>query len=348
MAEAENLFCLFKGGHNVVITAGDGIIDRIIRNKLDFEIDDGYILPHRFTQKQLGLYASLGKGFEANSLCTSGVCLDFITDSSFLKLKVKCSRADKGYASFDLYVDGYFVDSVTCDAADEKDSEVSFRLPEDDKGKHRVTVYLPHVVITYIKEIILEENSIVREAPGYQGNYLCLGGSISQGMTSVRPSSMYAVQLSCFLNMNLINQGVGGYYFDAESLDDSLNYNPDLITVAYGGNEGRICRSQDEFRDRCFNFMERLTSLYPHARIFVIPPTWRRSYNNTMSIGTHHDVARMINEVCERYSNVHVYDGLKLVPHMESFYTDGLHPTDEGFLYFTINLLRDMLGGSCK
>lgn len=325
------------------ITAYDEVLGRILQNKLETHISDGYALPVRFTEKQLDLYASLGNGFKGNSLCTAGICLDFITDSGFLKLKVAYGKADKQYAAYDLYIDNYFVNSINSSPEAGEDCVVTFKLSENIRKDRRITIYLPHVVATYIKEIELEDNSSIKETPGRKMNYLCLGGSISQGMTSKKPSSMYAIQLARILDMNLINQGVGGYYYEADSLDENLPYSADLITVAYGGNEARICKSMDEFKDRCFRFMEKLAGLYPAARVFVIPPTWRRSYNNVMTIGSHYDVARMINEVCGKYSNVHVFDGLKLVPHMESLYDDGLHPTDEGFLHFTINMLPDIL-----
>lgn len=327
----------------MIISVDDKILDRILKNKLDIHRADGYALPVRFTPNQLDLYSSLGNGFKGNSLCTAGVCIDLITDSDFLKLKVAYKKADKNYASYDLYIDGYFINSIGSNPETEGESEINFKLSEGEKKDRRITIYLPHVIITYIKEIELEDNSSIKETPERKLNYLCLGGSISQGMSSRKPSSMYSIQIARVLNMNLINQGVGGYYYEVDSLDENLSYNPDLITVAYGGNEGRVCKSKDEFKDRVFKFMEKLTGLYPSSKIFIIPPTWRRSYNNVMTIGSHYDVARMINEVCSVYSNVHVFDGLKLVPHIENMYDDGLHPTDEGFLHFTINMLPDIL-----
>ena len=42
------------------------------------------------------------------------------------------------------------------------------------------------------------------------------------------------VQLARFFEMDLLNQGVGGYIFNARSLDEEISYQPDVVTVAYG------------------------------------------------------------------------------------------------------------------
>jgi hypothetical protein len=327
----------------MIITADDGILNEIIHNKLSLDINDGYALPLRFTEKQLKLYASLNDNFRKNSLSTAGVCLDFITDSGYLNLKVAYMKTTLKSAYFDLYINGYFVNSICSEITIGEDCNVAFMFPENTQRMKRVTIYLPYMVATYIKEIDSEDNSTIEIVSNYKENYLCLGGSIAQGMMVIRPSSMYAIQLARFLNMNLINQGVGGYYFEADSLDNSLPFHPNLITVAYGGNEKKVCSSMDEFKDRCFCFMEKLVFLYPSARIFIIPPTWRKSYNQETSIGTCHDVTRIIHEVCQKFAGVYVFDSLKLVPHMDNLYGDGLHPLDEGFLHFSINMLPDIL-----
>ena len=159
---------------------------------------------------------------------------------------------------------------------------------------------------------------------------------------------MYAVQLARTLGMNLLNHGVGGYYYEAASLDEKLGFKPDLITVAYGGNEWKICGSMADFVNMYSGYMEKLTGFYPDANIFIIPPTWRTTYNRVTALGTNYDLAEKIDSICSKYPNVKVLDGLKLVPHIEYFYDDGVHPTDEGFLHFSINLLSEIYKGICK
>ncbi len=326
----------------MVISAVDSILNKIIRNKLKIVISDGYALPVRFTENQLAIYSSINKNFKARCFCSTGICLDLITDSSYLKLKVSYRDVARKYAYYDLYINDYFVNNINSDITDIEDSQVTFILSENCKKEQKVTIYLPHLVSVYIKEIELEDGCIIKESPKYKKNYLCLGGSIAQGMTAKRPSSMYSVQLARALDMNLLNQGVGGYYFEAKSLDEKLNFNPDMITVAYGGNEWRICTCIADFEKMCLEFMDKLIKLYPNANVFVIPPTWRKTYNNVTNIGNNYVLTEKINSICSRYPKVKTMDSLKLTPHIEYFYNDGVHPTDEGFLYFSINLLSEI------
>jgi hypothetical protein len=140
--------------------------------------------------------------------------------------------------------------------------------------------------------------------------------------------------------MALLNQGVGGHIFDPLSLDRDIPLHPDLITVAYGTNDWGRCGSLADFRGPMENYLHELRDIFPEATIFVITPIWRRDMGEAKPAGGFIEIGKSIRDVCSRLPSVHVVDGLELVPHFSSFFGDGrVHPTDEGFLHYSLNLL---------
>jgi hypothetical protein len=51
-------------------------------------------------------------------------------------------------------------------------------------------------------------------ADGLPLKIVTFGDSITQGMDALYGSSLYSFQIAEGLNLNMINQGVGGYFFE--------------------------------------------------------------------------------------------------------------------------------------
>ena len=51
----------------------------------------------------------------------------------------------------------------------------------------------------------------------------------------------------------------------------------------------------------------------------------------------------MIVEKCNQYENIHIIDGLKLVPHLDYFFLDRLHPNALGMKLYGDNLAKEIL-----
>ena len=241
-------------------------------------------------------------------------------------------------AYFDLFVDGVWIKSEGHEPVNSGNYETFFTLPEHN-GKRNITIYLPYCVELELHKLEFSPGAVVEVAEPRPKKLLCLGDSITQGSYAKYPSNTYPVLLSNFLNMQLLNQGVGGYIYNADSLDLGLPYQPDLITVAYGTNDWSKCSSISQFRSNCANYMHKLVSMFPEARIYVMTPIWRPDKQDLKKTGALHDISRVITEECSTYSNLRVIDGLSLVPHLLYLF-DGVHPKDEGFLHMAMNLVK--------
>jgi lysophospholipase L1-like esterase len=306
------------------------------------QVEQGYI-PIRFSQKQMVVYQQ-SEVFELRSLCPSGICLDMETDSTYIRLTYSIDKGStRDWIYFDVYVNDVLIKSIGNQPIDENDGDILFEISDKKHAFNRITIYFPHNVSIILKAVSVSEGAQVNAIPKHQKNLLCLGDSITQGMDSIKPSNTYPIQLSRFLEMNLLNQGVGGYYFEADSIDPELPYKPDIITVAYGTNDWNRSDSIEAFRNDCAAYIEKLVNVFKNATVYVITPYWRNNLDEVKHTGTLHDISNAICEACESYENVYIINGTKMIPHLDEYFADEVHPTDEGFLHIVLNILKETL-----
>ena len=317
------------------------------------QCEDGYIRPRRFTDRQVARYeADSNHGTHGNygpiTRAGSGVTLDFVTDSSFVGLNFTwLDVIGYSYACFDFYVDGVLFDD--CYMENPRYSLMAFQVPE---GTHHIQIYFPWNSDTKILEMHLSEGAQIFPAPEKSHRILTFGDSITQGYIGIHPSVSYANIMARKLNAELLNQAIGGYYFEKGSLDEALTaWKPDLITVAYGTNDFTHSATEAEFRAACGGFVERLTELFPDTRILGIMPIYRNDERFgarlLMREYTYEDAMNIIRETYAKSENITVLED-HFYPHSKDFFApDFLHPNDQGFLFYgeaVVKAIRKMTG----
>jgi lysophospholipase L1-like esterase len=298
------------------------------------------IVPVRFTKAQMAFFDPLIYRFRSYN--AAGIRLEFRTDSPFFRMayaaELKPDTTEK--LSFDIYVDDVLVASPADFIADRGSGEWTVPLPIGPGRPRRVVVYLPYLAKIAIRDMQVAPGALWEPVHAKPRMLLCLGDSITQGMNATRPSSTYAALLSRFLEMELLNQAVSGYVFDAGTIDAGLPRRPDLITVAYGTNDWVMRESHRQFESAAGAYLEKLTQSFPDVPILVLTPIYRMDIAEPQPAGTLDDIRRTLERLCSRHRTVRCVDGLSLVPHLPEFYADGLHPNDEGFLYMALNLAK--------
>ncbi|WP_282939278.1 SGNH/GDSL hydrolase family protein [Paenibacillus sp. RC67] len=324
----------------------EAIIARgLFANTLRIEQTGEELVPVRFTESQMKLY-SKEERFHVRSHCPAGICLDFVSDTTSVELNYTLGSMVRKWAYFDIWLNDEMVASLGSDTLEEDQGKVFYELdtalPVGEQ--RRWTIYLPQNATLTFHSLKLSEGATIEAAKPHRRNLLCLGDSITQGMDAKKPSSTYAVLLSRALEMNLLNHGVGGYVFDANSLDESLPYKPDLITIAYGTNDWGRFETLDLFRYHCAEFMSKAAKLYAGIPMYVLTPYWRADQNKEVPMGTLQQLSDILREIGEAYPNITVVDGQKLIPHLPALFGDAyLHPNDEGFLHIAMNLFKQIV-----
>ena len=163
---------------------------------------------------------------------------------------------------------------------------------------------------------------------------LWLGDSITQGFGPLRSGQTYVSVANRLLNYDIINQGIGGYIYDKNSLMKMEGYQPDKIIVALGTNQ-----YGDETMERVEEYYETLTGIYGNEiPILCISPVWRgdqpEGYEKFV------DFCENIKKIAGSYKNVTVVDGFTLVPHLKEYYLDNLHPNCLGTENYGRNLVE--------
>lgn len=303
---------------------------------------------YRFNRQQMELYRETNEDFYRKCSATSGIKLQFSTDSETLKLDIAVSIASRRhYFSVDVFVDGVLLDCLDnlTDDLPLDYTEVVLPLGEFSKdfvlgkGMKKVCVYLPWSACAVIKNMELDDNAqILPIKPKYK--LLAFGDSITQGYDAQRPSNKYITRLAEAMDAEECNKGIGGAQFYPPMAEAEAGAAPDYIVVAYGTNDW--CYSKREkFIAGSRAFYAALSNQYPQAKIFAMTPIWRADWEQEQQVGPFHDVEQIIRDAVKDLENVTVVRCFDMVPKNVDFYADlRLHPNDAGFAHYADNLYR--------
>jgi lysophospholipase L1-like esterase len=370
-----SIFCIIllgnacKSAPKMEEGAADQMILRHFYNYVQATDDaEGYTHFSRFYPEQLEAYSNNAM-YKAMSSSSAGIVLSFITTGDLIQFKVKTtSRLKKmgpimkqisissvlyalkvipkeNLLNRKVFLDGidFVVDGELISTRQPIRGNMKFRFANPDKKKCKVTIYFPAIFEMYIKD--LQINGTIEKLPP-QETILCLGDSITQGFISGYPSQNYVARLSQKLNVNTVNQGIGGYTYQEQSLNGLEEFNrqfgpPKFITVAYGTNDWYYKISSDELQKNIADYYKHLTAIFPATPVYVITPIWRgdTAINSDTAI-PFEQVAELIQKETAAYPTVTLIDGMKLLPHDFAYFADGyLHPNAEGFAIMANNIM---------
>ena len=300
-----------------------------IHNALDTEMcSDGTLAFSRFTQSQQARYRYDSARLSQNDLFTityasANVTLEMETDSHVFGMDFRWKdRVNHGFASFDLMVDGRLWGHLYTDK--EKCRLLAFKLLGDGKT-HHVQLFMPWSAEVRVRSITLSD-----------GAY---GDSITQGYLGTHPAMNYIGCVTRELNAECLNQAIGGYYFEEASLDDRLaNWQPDLVTIAYGTNDYALRPTLADIVSHAEAFCRRLTEIFPGIPILGIMPIYRdderHHMRELMRDWSFRDELEALGHVYAQFDQVTVLEDTWYPRHADFLAPDQVHPNDMGFLLY--------------
>ncbi len=282
---------------------------------------------YRFTQAQQEAYLLASPDdFYKKTFSTAGIRLCFTTDSSFLRLQYRMTKASsRTFGWFDISENGILIAHFGGDTAQPLEGSAGVAL---SPGEKKVEVYFPWSAAGELLKLEVEDGAFLRPVTK-ERTLLAFGDSITQGYDAQYPSLTYLSRLTDLLNASCINKAIGGDRFFPELLDSPEEIAPDLITVAYGTNDWSK-RDRETYEDCCRRFFQKLTARYPHAKIVAITPIWRADLTKQTPFGAPlWEAVKLIERICSEFPGVTVIHGGSLTPRLGAFYSDGyLHPND--------------------
>ena len=281
---------------------------------------------YKYRSELYDLWENHGKDLGYRMLTTSGVRIDFHTNSKHMAIEV----FEKG--RFEIYINGLF--SYTMRECETLSIALEGLFGEPLEEAH-VTIYFPAHTIGTLKSLQLDDGAYVRPHE-FDRKILFIGDSITQGWQTKFDSLSYANRVSRYFNANSVIQGIGGACFYEDCLEE-IPFDPEWVFIAYGTNDFRKFKDIEEFKSHLCPSMSKFGEFYKGKKVFVISPIWREDQTPKNNLGFIETRNAIISEA-EKYGFTHI-DGGTLMPPMPLLYTDGLHPNDNGFSVYAENLI---------
>lgn len=289
---------------------------------VSYEVADGKLYFQKCTKKQIDFWYNEVSWLGERAETTTGIRLDFTTDSKRFCAKVSPHR-------FEVRVNGVIV-------AKTESGTLDIRL--SGKGD-RVTVILPSHSRGFIESVTLDDGSAF--APrSYNTKLLFMGDSITQGYNSQYDGLSYAHRVTDFFDAESLINGIGGSYFAPGSFDTS-DFEPDAVIVAYGCNDLGHYKTMDERKDRADGFLKLVSEAYAGKRLFYIVPIPRRDVDGEKK-EEFLAMREAFADIAGGYGFT-VIDGFGAVADIGDFYADALHPNDLGFSTYADCVIKNIM-----
>lgn len=292
------------------------------------ETDDGYLQAFQYSKKQIEYFKGASEMWYERCTASTAKTLEFRTSANKLSFDYKIIW--KGSPdSFEITVDG-LVSGIKYVKDIMDVGTIEWELLEGEKN---VVIYLPADATVLIKNFAIDAKIV----PAVKGEkVLWLGDSITQGYGPLRSSNTYVSVANRILNYDIINQGIGGYVYDKNSLMKMEGYNPDKIIVALGTNQ-----YGDDDMSVVEEYYETLIGIYgKEIPILCITPLWRGDSVDGLPVLM--DFCEKVRNIAGQHKNVKIVEGMKMIPHFPEYFLDNLHPNCLGCEIYGRNLVDEI------
>ena len=288
------------------------------------ETEDGYLKACQYSKSQMDYFKGAMEMWYERCDAGSGKTIEFITDATEVSFEYKITWVGSN-DTFEIWEDDLATGIVKVeDIAD--GGRISFRLSD---GRKKVALYIPVDATVLIKNFEINSNDFSAVKRGEK--VLWLGDSITQGYGPLRSAHTYVNVANRILKYDIINQGIGGYVYDKNSLMKMDGYTPDKIIVSLGTNQ-----YETESMSDVEEYYEVLTDIYKDIPILCITPLWRG--DNLEGLPTLVRFCENIKDIVKKHNQITVVDGFKMVPHLSEYFLDNLHPNELGAEMYGVNL----------
>ena len=285
---------------------------------------------HKCTQKQEDAWGKHSQALGERALATTGIRLDFHTDSPWLSFQA--AQGNK----FEVLINNQTATRIEFDLLRQGGI-----LPKIDlgEGTKRVTLIFPSHECGVLSRVEVADNATV--VPHcHKEKVLFIGDSITQGWNAYFDSNSYAWQVTRCLDANSVINGIGGAYFAADTFDRP-DFEPDKVILAYGTNDFGHYPTQEELRTEAREYLDLIAAAYPNATVYCIAPIFRFDLAKQHKMGSWEDCRTLLREEIHA-KGFRLIEGYDLVPHLDYFFADTVHPNDIGFAEYAKHLLQKL------
>ena len=116
-----------------------------------------------------------------------------------------------------------------------------------------------------------------------------------------------------------------------------------VVTVAIGANDWGTSKPMATFVSDYQALLDRIRVLQPLVPLYCLTPIWTGVESVANGQGLYvrdyrQAIASVVRQRMIGDPNLHLVDGLTLVPNQLAYFVDGVHPNDAGFALYAANL----------
>jgi lysophospholipase L1-like esterase len=180
--------------------------------------------------------------------------------------------------------------------------------------------------------------------------YVAYGDSITQGYyASSGIVDTYPDRVARKKGWSVVNMGFGGETTVPSDGTAVGLLGGNLVTVAIGTNDFGTSKPLATFVSDYNALLDAIRALQPTVPIYSVTPIWTSVEAFANGQGLHvQDYRQAITSIVQARMatdpNLHLVDGLTLVPNQLMYFVDGLHPNDAGFALYATNLAAKLRG----
>ena len=311
-------------------------LKKLTKGACYYETERGYLTAFKYSKAQLDMMRREGYDsfWLSRALFSAGIRLELKTSALNISFDYRIwgdTEIGGRSNSVDIWVDGVLISALHLK---EKKGNVSIKLP---LGKKLVKIYLPNDLQLSIKNFTLDGAYESVKDKGQR--VLVIGDSITQGYGPMISSVSYFNELQRMTGYNMLNQGIGGYRFEANDLMLIDGFEPDKI-ISFLGTNWYDVPDRYDYESATADYYNRLTELYPDKPILAISPIWR--CDDALDMDRLNWCIEIIKRECKKHENITLIDGFTLVPNVADCYCDKVHPNEYGCLMLAKNLYKSM------
>ena len=295
--------------------------------------EDGRVRLHRFTAAQEEMYCLCNAEHYDRSFATAGVVLEFDTNSTQLRLAVRCRKgSSRHWFVHSIFVNGKRIGELRgkFTPPETVDAEDTWQLGSDTK---RVKLVFPWSAGSEICALELDDGaSFMPVKP--EKTVLIYGDSITHGYDASLPELSYASILAEHLGADCINKAIGGEIFRPALAELADRVEPSLITVAYGTNDWSGVNNE-KLESNANRFFALLRKHYPNSPILMLAPVWRGDWQRERPAVAFREIPALFESIAQKIGNAYVVDCFGFIPpDPANFSPDVIHPNDDGFAHY--------------
>jgi lysophospholipase L1-like esterase len=282
-----------------------------------------------------------------NAIASPGTRANFRTDATRVSIVVTYPYACgyTGCGRFAVEQDGRLLPASV--GSDTLSGRGTFLLAtQSRRAPHSYSVIWPYATQVVFDGLQIEggDNHLLAPAPTRPARlYVAYGDSITQGYFASGTVHTYPDQVARKKHWSVVNMGFGGETTVPSDGTAVGTLGGSIVTVAIGVNDWGTSKPLSAFVSDYNGLLDAIRALQPQAPVYCLTPIWTTVEGVANSQGLFiQDIRNAITTIVQQRMatdpNVHLIDGLALVPNQSRYFVDGVHPNDAGFALYAANL----------